>query len=287
MPPVTPVPVRPVSSTDGVTLALHDLGGDGPPVLLCHPTGFLAMTWAPLAAELADAAHCWALDFRGHGDSDAPASGDYDWARMADDVLAVADDLGLRGARGAGHSMGGAALVMAEQRRPGTFSRLWLYEPIIPPTGAGGRQRPNLMADAARRRRPLFPDRESAYGNFAAKPPLDTLAPAALRAYVDFGLRDVPGDGDGAVELKCRPEVEALVFDGGMEQPTFDRLGEVGSRVTVATSGDGVGPALFAPAIVDKLTDAVLERHHELTHFGPMEDPAGMAAAVRAALDLG
>lgn len=286
MPPVAPVPVRHVSSTDGVTLALHDLGGEGPPVLLCHPTGFLAMTWAPLAVELAGAAHCWALDFRGHGDSDAPASGDYDWARMADDVLAVADDLGLRQARGAGHSMGGAALVMAEQRRPGTFSRLWLYEPIIVPSAADGRPGGSPMAEAARRRRPWFPDRESAYDNFATKPPLDTLAPAALRAYVDFGLRDVPGDGEGAVELKCRPEVEALVFDGGMAQPTFDHLGEVGCRVTVAASGDGGGPALFAPAIVDALPDAVLERHDELTHFGPMEDPAGMAARVRAALDL-
>ncbi|HEX6423034.1 MAG TPA: alpha/beta hydrolase [Acidimicrobiales bacterium] len=285
MPPVAPVPVRHVSSTDGVTLALHDLGGEGPPVLLCHPTGFLAMTWAPLAAELAGAAHCWALDFRGHGDSDAPASGDYDWARMAEDVLAVADELGLRGARGAGHSMGGAALVMAEQRRPGTFSRLWLYEPIIVPAGAGGGRRPNPMADAARRRRPWFPDRASAFDNFSAKPPLDTLAPEALQAYVDFGLRDV--SGDGAVELKCRPEVEALVFDGGMEQPTFDHLGEVRCRVAVVASGDGGGPALFAPAIVEQLPDAVLERHPELTHFGPMEDPAGMAAAARAALDLG
>lgn len=285
MPPVAPVPVRHVASTDGVTLALHDLGGEGPPVLLCHPTGFLAMTWAPLAAALADAAHCWALDFRGHGDSDAPASGDYDWARMADDVLAVADDLGLRGARGAGHSMGGAALVMAEQRRPGTFSRLWLYEPIIPPAVAEGRPRHNPMAEAARRRRPGFADRDQAYANFAAKPPLDVLDPTVLQAYVDFGLRDVPGER--AVELKCRPEIEARVFGGSMAQPTYDRLGEVRCRVTVASSGDGAGPALFAPAIARNLPDAVLERHPELTHFGPMEDPAGMAVAVRAALDLG
>src|SRR5690606_2010453 len=109
--------------------------------------------------------------------------------------------------------------------------------------------------------------------NFAAKPPLDTLAPAALRAYVDHGLRDVPEED--AVELKCAPEVEALVFDGGMDQPTFDRLPEVRCHVTVAVSGDGGGPALFAPAIAERLPSGVLERHPTLTHFGPMEDPPG------------
>ena len=66
-----------VASTDGVSLALHDLGGDGPALLLCHPTGFHAMTWAPVAAALAGVAHCWALDFRGHGDSTRPVSGSY------------------------------------------------------------------------------------------------------------------------------------------------------------------------------------------------------------------
>jgi pimeloyl-ACP methyl ester carboxylesterase len=285
MPVSPPASSRPVPSSDGVTLALHDLGGDGPPVLLCHPTGFLARTWAPLAAELAGVAHCWAPDFRGHGDSTSPASGDFAWSGMADDVLAVVDHLGLTAVRAAGHSMGGAALLMAEQRRPGTFAELWLFEPIVFPPVEGGPTGPNPMADTARRRRPWFPDREAAYTNFASKPPLSVLAPAALRAYVDHGMRDVPG-GDG-VELKCTPEVEARVFGGGMVHPTFTRLAEVGCHVTVAVSGDGSGPALIAPLVVAALADGTLEPHPDLTHFGPMEDPAGMAAAVRAALHLG
>jgi pimeloyl-ACP methyl ester carboxylesterase len=288
MPPTPQAPVRTVPSTDGVSVALHDLGGDGPPLLLCHPTGFLAMTWAPLAAELAAVARCWALDFRGHGDSTAPASLDLGWWGMADDVLAVVDDLGLAGLAAAGHSMGGTALLMAEMRRPGTFARLWLYEPVVVPRGEGGgdrAERPNPMAEAARRRRPWFPDREAAYANFAAKPPLDGLAPAALRAYVDHGLRDVPGDD--AVELKCTPDVEARVFTAGFAHDTFDRLDEVRCPVTVAMSGDRVGPAQMAPLVVDALPDGHLERHPTLTHFGPMQDPAAMAAAVRATLHLG
>jgi pimeloyl-ACP methyl ester carboxylesterase len=274
-----------VPSTDGVTLALIDLGGDGAPLLFCHPTGFHGLIWAPLAAHLAKVAHGWALDFRGHGDSTAPASMDFAWDRMVDDVLAVIDHLGATDAKAVGHSMGGAALLGAELRRPGTFARLWLYEPIVFPGPLGGS---NPMAAAARRRRRWFPDREAAYANFAAKPPLNKLDPEALTAYVDHGLRARhTADGDAAVELKCAPEVEAMVFENGTAASAFDRLGDVQIPVTVAASGDSSGAAQVAPLIADALPIGRLDRFSHLTHFGPMEDPAGTAAAIRVALELG
>lgn len=274
-------PTRAVRSTDGVTLALHDLGGEGAAVLFAHPTGFLGSTWGPMAAELAGVAHGWALDFRGHGDSTCPASMDFGWRGMGDDVEAVVDALGPGPLFGVGHSMGGTALLMAEIRRPGTFAALWLYEPILSPGRDVEGPRVNFMAEAARRRRPWFPDRDAAYANFAAKPPLDALAPAALWAYVNHGLRDRPDEG--VVALKCTPDVEARVFEGGFGHETFARLGEVRCPVTVAVGADGPGPAAFAPPVVDALPAGRLERHPELTHFGPMEDPGGMAAAVRSA----
>lgn len=278
-----------VPSTHGVTVALHDLGGQGPPLLLCHPTGFHGMTWAPVAAELAPVARCWAPDLRGHGDATTPDDGDFDWRGMADDVLAVVDHLAghtgrpAGGVAAVGHSMGGAALVLAEQARPGTFAGLWLFEPIVVPPPEGTRLGPNPMADAARRRRRSFPDREVAYANYAAKPPLDTLTPTALRAYVDHGFRDGPG---GEVELKCTPEVEAAVFAASGDSPAFGRLRGVRCPVTVAVSGDGGMPARLAPLVADTLPRGQLEPHPQLTHFGPMEDPAAIATAIRAALAL-
>jgi pimeloyl-ACP methyl ester carboxylesterase len=280
-------PIHQVRSTDGVTLALIDLGGDGPPLLFCHPTGFHGMIWAPVATHLADVAHSWAMDFRGHGDSTSPPSMDFAWERMVDDVLAVIHHLGTTDLKAVGHSMGGAALLMAEVRRPGTFAGLWLYEPIVFPRFEGAFV-PNPIAAAARRRRPSFPDREAAYANFATKPPLDALDPEALRAYVDHGLRaHNTTDGGDAVELKCTPEVEALVFENGVAATAFDRLSEVRIPVTVAASVDGGGPAGVAPAIADALPQGRLERFPHLTHFGPMEDPAGIATAIRTALELG
>jgi pimeloyl-ACP methyl ester carboxylesterase len=286
-------PTELVRSSDDVTVALHDLGGHGAPLLLCHPTGLHGQVWAPMAAALAGVAHCWALDFRGHGDSTLPASGSLNWQGMADDVLAVVDHLHQRASgdggpsgegevRGVGHSMGGAALVLAEQARPGTFAGLWCYEPIVipRPEGAPRPWRPpfdNPLARAARRRRRTFPSREAALANYAAKPPLGSFEPEVLAAYVEHGFRDLP---DGSVELKCHPETEAAVFEEGMTNQSFARLDEVACPMTVAASSDGMPPSAVAPMVARSLPRGRLHPFPHLTHFGPMEDPSGIAAAI-------
>ena len=291
------MPSHRVPSTDGVSLALHDLGdggGDGssddsgrPAVLLCHPTGFHGLVWAPLAEHLSARFHCWALDFRGHGDSDLPAPDRPDalgWDRMADDVLAVARHLAEvddRPLLGVGHSMGGAALVLAEQAQPGTLGALWCYEPIVFPPMEGHLPGSPLAA-AARRRRHTFPDRDAAFANYAAKAPLRGLDPAALRAYVDYGFRDRP---DGTIELKCAPETEARVFESGTDHGGFERLGEVLCPTTVAASGDGGPPAQVASLVAQGLPQGSLLRFPDLTHFGPMEDPSAVSAAITRAFD--
>ena len=42
---------------------------------------------------------------------------------------------------------------------------------------------------------------------------------------------------------------------------------------------------MFAPAIVDALPDGRIEEHPELGHFGPLQDPAAIAASIRAAAE--
>lgn len=247
-------------------------------VLFCHPTGFHGMVWAPVAAQLADVAHCWALDFRGHGDSETPAPASLGWNHMADDVLAVIDELGAERLYGVGHSMGGAALILTELARPGTWEGLWLYEPIIFPPFEGPRPSGHPMAEAARRRKALFPNRETALFNYASKPPLGALHPDALEAYVSYGFRDLP---DGTVELKCTPETEAKVFENGMGLDAFRHLDRVACPVTVCASGDGAPPAMVGPLVAEALPHGHSERFLQLSHFGPMEDPGAIAASIR------
>lgn len=275
-----------VPGRDGLDLAVYDLGGDGPDLLLVHATGFCAGVWAPVAERLAGF-HVTALDVRGHGRSAAPdlsARSAMSWDGTGADVRSAVDALGLRSPVAAGHSMGGASLLIAELERPGTFRSLWAYEPIVfPPevTADAGRRRPNHLADGARRRRATFTSEQAAFDNYASKPPFDVLDPAGLRAYVHHGFARQP---DGSVTLRCRPEVEAATFEMGPRHHTFERLGEVSAPMVVVRGRDEVGPAAFAPGIVDALAHGSLEEHPDLGHFGPLQDPATIAASIVAAL---
>lgn len=271
-------------STDGVELSVHDLApGEGAALLFAHATGLCAGVWRPVAARLAPAFHAYGLDLRGHGGSTLPGGRTEGiWRGFADDVLTTVAGLGLDRPVGVGHSSGGAALLMAEAARPGTFSALWCYEPIIWSEPASARARAARMAAAARRRRAQFRSRTEAYENFAAKPPFSLLDPDALRAYVDGAFCDGP---DGTVTLSCTREVEAAVYLGALEDDRFARLADVTCPVVVAVGGrtDAIGPDRGA-ALVGALPDGRLRVFEALSHFGPLEDPAAVAQAILADL---
>ena len=264
-----------VPSSDGVELELHDFGGDGPPLLIAHATGMCAGAYLPMVPQLADRFHVWALDFRAHGDSSAPAAAGLAWPGMAADVLSVVDALGGAPVAGFGHSMGGASLVAAELLRPGTLTSAFLFEPIILPTEWGDAAGSNPMATAARRRRATFASRDEAIGRYARRPPLGGWRADALAAYVDHGFADAP---DGGITLKCTPEHEAQTFEGA-HKVTVDQVCGVATPCVVARGGrDGeFGPAGFSGRVADALPAGELRRYAELSHFGPFEDPVLIA----------
>jgi pimeloyl-ACP methyl ester carboxylesterase len=266
----------------GIRLVVHDWGGDGPPVLLAHPTGFHGRVWAPVAERLVGTGRrVWSFDFRGHGDSDAPDI-DYSWHGFADDALAVVAHLGVAddpALVACGHSKGGASLLLGEEKAPGTYPRIWAYEPIVFPSDEPlPPQEDFFLARAARKRRNEWSSKDEAFATYASKPPLEVMTEASLRAYVDYGLRD---RGDGTFELKCRPEVEARVYAMGPNHGAWARLAEVQSEVVVAcgeTSTD-IGPAL-ATQIAGRLPHGRVEVFPGLGHFGPQQDPDAIVASI-------
>ena len=270
-------------STDDVELAVHDLGGSGPPLLLAHATGLHGRAWGPLGAELAGAFRCWSFDFRGHGDSGRPQPAVFDWREFGDDVLAVADALALDRPFGFGHSQGATAMLLAEQSRPGTFRALYLFEAVPVPTGS---PTPDMddhpLGVGALRRRDRFESVDVAIERLGSKPPFGELHPEALRGYVEHGVRPAAG---GGVELKCSREDEALAYRMGVRNQAFDHLGEVGCPVTVARGARSRSlTTKQAERQVLLLRNARSEEFEGLGHFGPLEEPARVAQAVVAAL---
>ncbi len=269
-----------ISSTDGVDLAVHDLGGDGPPLLIAHATGFCAEVYRPLAAKLTGHHHVWAFDFRGHGDSTLP-DGTLSWEGMADDVLAVIDALDLGPVAAFGHSMGGACLLAAERRRPGTLSTAFVFEPIIfPEVLAEMSTTDNPLSESAARRRPSFPSRPDALARYASRPPLGRFRADVLWNYVEHGFREAE---DGTVALKCAPETEAATFLAP-GKPTVEQMTTVAVSTVVAFGARDLspGPADIAPLVADALPNGTPHRYAHLSHFGPFEDPDTIAEDVLA-----
>ncbi len=280
-----PVSVRRVASTDGVELAVYDYGGDGPTLLVAHATGFHGRVYDPMLDHL-DGFRRISVDLRGHGDATVPDGLDYSWESCADDLLAVIDTLAPDAREplfGFGHSMGAAALLMAEPRRPGLFAGLVCYEPVIYPPGVTDEDvRIDVWVERTRRRRRRFDSFAAAVANYASKMPYSLLDPAALEAYVRHGFAE---RSDGAVEIKCRPDVEARLYLMGPRHRCWDTLGEV--RCPVALMRGAVltpGPAYWAEAIVGELPNVDFLRVEDLGHLGPLENPKRLAELTAAAL---
>jgi pimeloyl-ACP methyl ester carboxylesterase len=95
-----------------------DLFGDhGPPVLLLHGGGQTRHSWRDTGQRLAESGStAYALDQRGHGDSDWIESGSYAFTDFAADATLVADALTARAGQApvvVGASLGGIAALLA------------------------------------------------------------------------------------------------------------------------------------------------------------------------------
>lgn len=268
-----------ISSTDGVQVAVHELGGTGPLMIFSHATGFCAGVWLPVAATVGRQYRCIGVDYRGHGHAVTPAAAPMSWSGMADDLLAVIDAYAPDApTRVCGHSMGGAVITLAARRRPGAFRRAWGFEPILlpEPTDASTDESSNVLAIAARRRRATFASRAEALARYEARPPLNLLDPRALQAYIDYGFVDLD---DGTVALRCTPEREAQTFENS-RSGALEAAGEIEFDYRVLVSGDGGPPARMAEHAAAVHPRLHLARYRQLTHFGPLEAPELIGADI-------
>jgi pimeloyl-ACP methyl ester carboxylesterase len=132
---ITPA-VATFTGANGNRLAADVYGETGEAVLLLHGGGQTRHAWRETAERIARAGRtAYALDQRGHGDSEWIANGAYGFQDFAADARAVADTLAARSGKRPiviGASLGGIAALLAEgaaeQQGQGVFAALVLVD---------------------------------------------------------------------------------------------------------------------------------------------------------------
>lgn len=129
---------RTLELPNGQRVAYLDLGDPDEPVLvLLHGFTDTSRAWSLVAGELARHRRLIIPDLRGHGDSSRPECC-YAYADMAGDVIALADELGVRGFDLAGHSMGSLIAQRLAVSHPGRVITVALLgSTALPPLGPG------------------------------------------------------------------------------------------------------------------------------------------------------
>lgn len=217
-------PVRKTMPMGDGALSYLEWENPGLPLHFVHANGFNAETYKSLLSPLAGWLHIYAEDQRGHGFSTLPAPPGFakGWTVFRDDLIRFLESLGGGPALLAGHSLGGAASLMAAAARPDLVHGLILIEPVFVPAlmfwlyrlfAATGLGRPKVVdfVERAAKRRDVFDSAmaaEKAYGGNGA---FKNWPGEMVRDYVAGGT--LPAE-DGRVRLACAPRVEAEGYAG-------------------------------------------------------------------------
>lgn len=114
---------------DGGDLDRHPSDDLDLPILFVHGLGGNGGQWVLQLDHLRPTRRAVALDLRGHGESDPAENGDYSIAGFAQDILAVADELGLRRFVLVGHSFGALPAIEVAGTHPERVAGLLLVDP--------------------------------------------------------------------------------------------------------------------------------------------------------------
>ncbi|KIU48967.1 hydrolase [Bradyrhizobium sp. UASWS1016] len=118
-------------ASNGLAIHVEEQGEGDLSLVFLHYWGGSSRTWKHVTAGLAPDFHTIAIDHRGWGESDAPASG-YALADLAADAEGVVKALDLKRYILVGHSMGGKVAQLMASRQPAGLAGLILVAPSPP-----------------------------------------------------------------------------------------------------------------------------------------------------------
>ncbi len=251
--------------------------GNGPLLLFLHATSMCAGIYRDLLLPLAGQFRVVAADARGHGRTRLPLLDTLDtlddWRPFRNDLHQLITALGTRPAVLAGHSFGATVLLELAADHPGLADHLLLIDPAFAPFASAedlrarrrnGETLANPLAELADRRRPSFPDIETARHAYKGRGVFRGWPDSAFEAYLAGGLCP---DGSGGVRLCCPPAWEARCYRGvstTMEQ-SFSKLQ---TSFTLVAAGRDSPMNAYDEARIRKLhPEAVIARIEGAGHF--------------------
>lgn len=243
----------------------HVEAGRGEPVVLVHAIGCDHRMWDSLAAALVPGFRVVRVDVRGHGVSPVP-EGEYSLDGLADDVLAVLDELGIDKAHWVGLSMGGMIGQAFALAHPQRLGRLVLANT----TSAYGADGPKMWEARMKAVRE---------GGMAA------IAELVMQRYFSNEFRE------------RHPEIVARVKERVLTTPAkgyiaccaairdldfTSRLGAIHARTLVIAGGKDAGtPPAMSEEIVKRIPGSRLAVLPEAAHLSAVEAPGAFDALVR------
>jgi pimeloyl-ACP methyl ester carboxylesterase len=263
---------------------IYRMAGSGPPVVLIHGMVNSSRHWESVALRLADSYTVVAPDLIGHGDSATPR-GDYSLgahAAVVRDLLAV---MGIDRATVVGHSLGGGVAMQYFWQFPQRTDRL-----VLVSSGGLGREVSPLLRTVA------LPGASALLSLAAHRRLVSALSRTGdrLRArgsgkgvYLQAIARALrPLEQPGAREAFLQT-LRSVIDVRGQRVSARDRLYLLSGMPTLIVWGerDNTIPLSHGLQAHQAIPDSRFETLAPAAHFPHLEDPEGLAAALRRFLE--
>jgi 3-oxoadipate enol-lactonase len=238
--------------------------GNGRPLLLIHGLGYAgSWGWRPVLSPLARSFRVIAFDNRGIGGSDRPA-GPYSTRMMAEDAVAVLDEVGVDRAHVVGTSLGGMIAQELALAVPERVDRLVLA--CTTPGGPNGYPMPEQTVRLITQ-------------------PLDLPPLERFKVFVRNALSE-PYDEALVEEIATIRIEEAQPLEAwqaqaaaGATHDAFDRIGEISAPTLVVTgTADEVVDARNSELLAERIPGARLERFEGAGHLFFWQEPERFVA---------